>query len=68
MGLIFVELVKMLYNDFIYKYLDFINLKYDLKKYFLDIDFKDIIYENIFEIVVYWNELLNLNGLIYVIE
>ncbi|WP_193210277.1 Mbov_0399 family ICE element protein, partial [Mycoplasmopsis agalactiae] len=67
-GLTFAELAKMPYNDFIYKYLDFINLKYDLKKYFPDIDSKDTTYENIFETAVHWNELPNLNGLTYATE
>ncbi len=58
----------MPYNDFIYKYLEFVNLKYDLKKYIPDINSQDTKYENIFETSVHWNELPNLNGLTYATE
>ncbi|MCA8840903.1 hypothetical protein JL674_04440, partial [Mycoplasmopsis bovis] len=52
----------------IYKYLEFVNLKYDLKKYIPDINSQDTKYENIFETSVHWNELPNLNGLTYATE
>ncbi|AXJ78284.1 hypothetical protein CH325_02675 [Mycoplasmopsis bovis] len=58
----------MPYNDFIYKYLEFVNLKYDFKKYFPNINSQDTKYENIFETSVHWNELPNLNGLTYATE
>ncbi|MBT1416858.1 hypothetical protein FCM95_04010, partial [Mycoplasma bovis] len=67
-GLTFAELAKMPYNDFIYKYLEFVNLKYDFKKYFPNINSQDTKYENIFETSVHWNELPNLNGLTYATE
>ncbi|WP_036433045.1 Mbov_0399 family ICE element protein, partial [Mycoplasmopsis agalactiae] len=67
-GQTFAELAKMPYNDFIYKYLDFVNLKYDSKEDYPVIDTKDTIYENVFESSVRWNELPNLNGLTYANE